>query len=268
MKWLVCALLITLPFSVLGKELKIATTLEQARQLRGRGNIDASITVLKNELSAVIEEKGKDSDPGETAQRALSDSDALPDLSRKQARLYYGLEEVKAALNFKPISEAPLPDGFPPPGEVGKIIVKDYPAYRAARTAMKGMDDDNGAFGKLFRHISSNNVKMTAPVEMTYERDSAVSMAFLYENPKLGENRKEGEVEVVDLPSMTVVSIGVRGNYSDGRYQQELAKLNVWLEAHKDEHEPAGPSRLMGYNSPFVLPMLRFAEVQIPIRKK
>jgi hypothetical protein len=260
--------MMVLPFSILGGELKIASTLDQARQLRGRGNIDGSIKVLKNELSAVVEEKGTDSDPGETAQRALDDSDKLADLSRKQARLYYGLEEVKAATNFKPISEAPLPEGFPPPGEVGKIIVKEYPAYRAARTAMNGMGDDNGAFGKLFRHISSNNVKMTAPVEMTYEHESVISMAFLYAHPKLGETRKEGDVDVVDFPAVTVVSIGLRGNYSDERHAAAVKKLQAWLDQHRDEYESAGPSRLMGYNSPFVLPMLRYAEAQIPIRTK
>ena len=31
------------------------------------------------------------------------------------------------------ISEAKLPVGFPPPGPVGEVIVKTYPAHRLAR---------------------------------------------------------------------------------------------------------------------------------------
>ena len=63
------------------------------------------------------------------------------------------------------ISEAKLPEGFPQPGPVGSVIVKEYPAYRLARTRAGG--GDGGMFMRLFRHIERNDVKMTAPVEMT-----------------------------------------------------------------------------------------------------
>lgn len=265
---LVVAVLL-LPGLCLAEELQVNSALEQARVLRGRGNLDASIALLKKKLDEAVRIKGIDSDAGESAQRALEEAAALTDQSRQQARLYYGLEEVKSSLNFKPIMEAPLPEGFPPPGEVGKIIVKDYPSYRAARTSMRSMDEDNGAFGRLFRHITTNNVKMTAPVEMTFEKESAepVAMAFLYESPTQGEARREGEVDVIDLPAVTVVSVGVRGNYTDARREKAIEKLKAWVNA-SGEFEIVGAPRLMGYNSPFVLPILRFAEVQIPVRKK
>ena len=272
MNWLIglmLAAVVLIPGVCVAEELQVDSALEQSRMLRGRGNIDASIAVLKKELETAIRIKGTDSDAGESATRALAQAETLTDPARRQARLYYGLEEVKSSLNFKPIMEAPLPEGFPPPGEVGKIIIKEYPAYRAARTAMRSMDEDNGAFGKLFRHITTNNVKMTAPVEMTFEQQSAepVAMAFLYESPSQGKARRDGDVEVIDLPAVTVVSIGVRGNYSDDRRETAIEKLKNWVNAG-GEYEMIGAPRVMGYNSPFVLPTLRFAEVQIPVRKK
>ena len=68
---------------------------------------------------------------------------------------------------FKPVVEAPLPDGFPTYTPVGKIEVKQYPAYRKAETSGRV------AFWTLFEHITSSGISMTAPVEMTYEKDGA-----------------------------------------------------------------------------------------------
>jgi len=260
---------LALPLVVFAGELNVDPALEQARALRTAGDINASVDVLKKELTGVVETKGMATDAGATAQRALDEAANLSDVARKQGRLYYGLQEVKTAMVFTPILEAPLPQGFPPPGEVGQIVVKEYPAYRAARTSMTTTSDNNSAFGKLFRHISANDVKMTAPVEMTYERQTGtpISMAFLYEQPTLGTSRMDGEIEVVDLPAVTVVSVGVRGSYSDANRDEAVQKLRAWIESHKAEYEIAGEPRVMGYNSPFVLPMLRFSEVQIPVKK-
>ena len=41
------------------------------------------------------------------------------------------------------ISEAKLPVGFPPPGPVGAVIVKTYPAHRLARVRAE-RNNDNG----------------------------------------------------------------------------------------------------------------------------
>ena len=66
------------------------------------------------------------------------------------------------------IREAELPDGFPDPGPAGKVIVKEYPAYRLARfAALQGQPaSQNGMFWPLFQHIKRNDIAMTAPVEM------------------------------------------------------------------------------------------------------
>lgn len=178
-------------------------------------------------------------------------------------------------------NEAKLPVGYPPPGPVGQVMVKTYPAYRAAivrEDSSSGRNMDN-AFGKLFNHIKQNQIAMTAPVEMQYQpatpSDAAneqtqgrfVNMMFLYRDPQMGQVGPQGEVEVIDVPAQMVVSIGVRGGYREKNVQEPLAKLQAWLETHADQYRVAGPPRYLGYNSPFVPSFLRFSEVQIPVER-
>jgi hypothetical protein len=65
---------------------------------------------------------------------------------------------------------APLPDDFPQPTPDGKIEVKSYPAYRSGTYGYSGplRQAAEVAFEPLYRHISSNNIGMTAPVETRY----------------------------------------------------------------------------------------------------
>ena len=166
---------------------------------------------------------------------------------------------------FKPIKEAEMPKGFPDYTPVGQIEVKQYPAYRKASTS--GMAE----FWTLFQHIKQNNVMMTAPVEMDYGDPHAAkskerSMSFLYERPDQGSTGKQGSVEVVDVPAMTVVSIGCRGERTTAAIAEARDKLLKWLEEKKGDYVSAGPMRIMGYNSPFVPRDKNFFEVQIPVK--
>jgi hypothetical protein len=187
--------------------------------------------------------------------------------------LELGLREAVVALRFKPVMEAELPEGFPAPGPVGEIIVKEYPPYRLARTPMGG--GQTRSFGVLFKHIQSNGIPMTAPVEMTYARRDGgeeptlapAAMAFLYRAPTVGETGKQGAVEVADVPAMTVVSFGVRGPYTDARLRESADRLRRWIETQDGQYVPDGEPRYFGYNSPFVPPWFQYGEVQIPVRK-
>ncbi|HEY1065449.1 MAG TPA: heme-binding protein [Pirellulales bacterium] len=175
------------------------------------------------------------------------------------------LRDVVLLYTFKPLLEAKSPEGFPKPGLLGAIEVRKYPAYRLVRTEMKAGQDK--AFWTLFQHIDSNKIEMTTPVEMT-RRDADAkgeSMAFLYENMKIGEPGRKGAVEVVDVPPMTVVSLGDRGDMEPAQVKLATQRLEKWLLDHKDEYKPAGEPRVMGYNSPMVPSSLRYFEVQIPI---
>jgi hypothetical protein len=173
--------------------------------------------------------------------------------------------EIASGEEFKPIKEAEMPKGFPGYSPVGQIEVKQYPAYRKASAS--GMAE----FWTLFQHIKQNNVTMTAPVEMDYGDPRATkskerSMSFLYERTDQGSTGKQGSVEVVDVPAMTVVSIGCRGARTGVSISEAREKLVKWLDEKKVDYVAIGPMRIMGYNSPFVPRDKNFFEVQIPIR--
>jgi len=173
--------------------------------------------------------------------------------------------DVASGEEFKPITEAEMPKGFPGYTPVGQIEVKQYPAYRKASAS--GMAE----FWTLFQHIKQNNVTMTAPVEMDYGDPRATkskerSMSFLYERPDQGATGRQGSVEVVDVPAMTVVSIGCRGARTGAAVAEAREKLVKWLDGKKGQYVASGPMRVMGYNSPFVPRDKNFFEVQVPIK--
>ena len=167
------------------------------------------------------------------------------------------------------ISEAKLPVGFPPPGPVGEVIVKTYPAHRLARVRAQ-RSNDNGMFMQLFRHIERHEIAMTAPVEMVWQGDSAKnpeSMAFLYRSGEIGSpgaDPQDGRVVVEDIPEIKVVSLGLRGAYGRETADKGMEKLRAWLATHP-EWEAAGAPRTLAYNSPFVPNFLKYAEIQLPI---
>jgi len=164
------------------------------------------------------------------------------------------------------IFEASHPEDFPSPGPVGEVIMKDYPPYRAARVA----DEDirqNSMFRTLFKHIKRNEIAMTAPVQMTYDDEGPTSMAFLYGNRGIGETGKHDDVHVLDFPAEKVVSVGVRGNFDTATFKSHRRLLEEWLEQNSDRWVAAGEPRYFGFNSPFVPGLLRYGEVQIPVKE-
>jgi hypothetical protein len=202
------------------------------------------------------------------------------------------------------IGEASLPRGFPAPGpapageqagdassaETGsssaaaaaadpqptampadRVVIKRYPAYRAARA--EGRD----SFRPLFNHIQRHDIAMTAPVEMTLQMDEenagqprTIDMSFLYAEPEMGQlgaDERDPRVRVVDVPAMTVLSVGFFGNADAAAIGRALGAITRAREQRAEfaELQPAGPPRLLGYNSPFVPAALRYHEVQLPV---
>jgi len=165
--------------------------------------------------------------------------------------------------------EADTPEGWPALTPVGRIQVKQYPAYReAVVTDERTPAEQTPMFNALFQHIKSSDIAMTAPVDITYEPDGEEprmrSMAFLYDVPSRGPTGERGAVTVRDVPAMKAVSIGVRGGYSDATFENNIVKLRDWL-AGQTVYQPIGPPRLLGYNSPLVPVFWRYGEVQIPL---
>lgn len=124
----------------------------------------------------------------------------------------------------------------------------------------------------LFNHIKKHDIAMSSPVEITWSDPQTQpadarpqAMAFVYREPDMGTPGQDGKVEVVDVPSQTFLSIGMRGSYNRDHLVEGLKKLRSWLADHSNEFKESGPPRYLGYNSPFVPWFLRFGEVQLPI---
>lgn len=175
-------------------------------------------------------------------------------------------------------ASAPLPEGFPTPTADGEIEVKQYPAYRSATVQVKGDlgSASSRGFSPLFRHISDNDISMTAPVEAQYpaatlqanaasQGDTAVS--FLYRSLDIVPKDVEQDVQVEDMPPMTVVSFGVRGGYDYAIYTKGIERLQDWLAAHP-EYSVSGPPRRFFYDGPFIPDALKRSDVQIPVQRK
>jgi hypothetical protein len=175
-------------------------------------------------------------------------------------------------------ASAPLPDGFPPPTADGDIEVKSYPEYRAATVNVTGnlAYASSRGFSPLFRHISSNDISMTAPVETRYptatlqegsstEGEAAVS--FLYRNLDIVPREVAQEVQVEDIPPMTVVSLGVRGGYDYEIYTTGVQQLQVWLSEHPD-YAVTGPPRRFFYDGPYIPDPLKRSDIQIPVERR
>ncbi len=181
----------------------------------------------------------------------------------------------------KKAMSAPLPVGFPAPTAADIIEVKQYPAYRSGTYSYEGnlSDATSYAFNPLFRHISSNNIAMTTPVEARYPsatleqpsdrplRSGKAKVSFLYNNNGISPQQIAQDIEVEDHPPMLVVSLGVQGAYGYNSLQSHIAKLKAWLANHP-EYEIVGEPREFLYDSPYTPAPLKRREVQIPIRHK
>jgi hypothetical protein len=191
-----------------------AKTLEAA--LRDATGLDPAIEVAIGQLGAT----------SRTAARlALALGADEPDQTR-------ACERVISDLRFRPTLEADVPKDFPSPAPVGEVVLKEYPTYRMARTPMA--KNTGQPFWRLFQHIKSNDIAMTAPVQMDFDSERRVSsMAFLYSDQLLGKPGMQGEVEVIDVAAMTAISIGARG-YESEKSREELRAAHHGLQLADD----------------------------------
>ncbi len=197
-----------------------------------------------------------------TAVRAGGNLDAK--VSRADGEFRAGVCEI----------DTPLPEGYPEPTPPGAIDIKTYPSVRRAEVRGRGTPDVgmNSAFWPLFNHIKSHDIAMTTPVEIDYRdmnsRDSSSrdwSMAFLYRTTDMNQPGEEGEVVVRDAQPVTVVAIGLKGNYSMSLVRRGMETIEAWL-ADNPQWQPAGSWRSLYYNGPSLLWWNKWAEVQLPVK--
>lgn len=138
----------------------------------------------------------------------------------------------------------------------------------------------NSAFSPLYRHISSNNISMTAPVETRYpvstletvemgapdERGEA-QVSFLYRSTDIYPEQIAQDIQVEEIAPMTVVSLGLKGSYDYKSYQQSIEQLQDWLAQHP-EYTVAGSPRRFFYDAPYIPKPVKRSEIQVPIRLK
>ena len=114
---------------------------------------------------------------------------------------------------------------------------------------------------------------MTAPVEVDFENADNTrkflgstdwTMSFLYRTSNLGTTGNAGNnVVVVDREEVTVLSIGVKADFSFNLLNKSIDRLKKVLNS-QTKWEIAGEPRFLVYNSPKV--MAKWGEVQIPLK--
>jgi hypothetical protein len=181
----------------------------------------------------------------------------------------------KADLPAGYVEEAPLPEGFPPPSEPGKVVEKTYPVVRSYSAT--GAD----SFMKCFVYLTTNQHKMTAPVVMECSPELDTSqpapgdgvpvpferMHFLLEKNSLDKPHEAGPVEVADIPALRVLSIAYQGDSKPELVKKGQAAIEARLKELPDV-ERAGDYRILGYNSPMLERSKNFWELQLPIQAK
>lgn len=297
-----------LPFAAL---LHLATAQDSVAQRPAERLLQASDVTVRQQAAKAIEEalaadkarlaQSKGVVDAAAAQQRLADLrivaatalEALPDGSAADARVATAIEQSKqkeqndgvadaasslrlslagllSDLRFTPVREAELPKGFPDFLALDEIEIRDYPAYRMVKAPMK-RSGSMGSFWTLFNHIKKNEISMTTPVQVDYEkgdeRMKEQSMAFLYGDPAIGSVGADGNAEVVDVAAATVITVGARGYERRETVDEMHERLLHWLAEHANEYVAAGTMRLMNYNSPSVGGDRRYFEIQIPVRR-
>jgi hypothetical protein len=188
------------------------------------------------------------------------------------------IEVVGGQYRFgRSLIEAPLPQGYPEPTPPGAIDIKRYPAVRRAEVSGEGSRADRGmnrSFWPLFNHIKSRDIAMTSPVEMDYEgmplsgegAPDRYTMSFLYRTADLGPAGDADGVMVVDVDPMTVLAVGLNGDYGMRRVKEGMERLEAWLSA-QSQWEADGSPRAFYYNGPYVWGSRKWSEIQVPIRR-
>ncbi len=169
-------------------------------------------------------------------------------------------------------TDTKLPVGYPAPTAPGAYEIKHYASVRRAEFTSgsgRGINGQNG-FWPLFRHISRNDIAMTAPVEMEVAdedndgRPDRWTMSFLYHQISDGPTGSDGNVVIVDTQPMTYLSLGVQGRRGQDTWDTLADRLDAWI-AESPRWERAGMPRVLGYNGPNVPGRNQWWEIQIPI---
>ena len=151
--------------------------------------------------------------------------------------------------------------------DAGKIEIKTIPERTliVAESESAYFEENNGLFGQLFRYIQDNDVSMTVPVKADINPGK---MYFYVGTKDLAKDLKQTDsVKIVVEPERKVLSIGVRGGYSEKNYKEARDQLLDWLAASK-EWQKSGAVYAIYWNGPYVPAFIKRFEVHIPVAPK
>ena len=154
-----------------------------------------------------------------------------------------------------------------PPTAAGSFELKTLPAGVLLQSEGRGsyFDSANNLFGPLFRYISSHDIAMTTPVEARI--DQAAMYFWVAPSERSKVDGSKGGVKVLEVPERFVASLGYRGSYSRGNFEEARTKLLAWV-AEQPGVTPAGDAYAVYWNGPFVPGFLKRAEVHVPVKKR
>lgn len=154
-----------------------------------------------------------------------------------------------------------------PKTEVATIEIKTIPASRLIVSESKGhyFAENNQLFRPLFRYISQNDIQMTTPVES--EMMPGKMYFYLGADATDRELTPTESVRLIEMPERKVASIGARGSYTEGNFNEALKQLEAWLKK-QPTLQPSGAPRAVFWNGPFTPGFLKRFEVHIPVVEK
>lgn len=146
----------------------------------------------------------------------------------------------------------------------GEIEIKNIPK-RTLIVAGRGenyFEENNALFGQLFRYIQDHDVSMTVPVKADINPGR---MYFYIGEEDLGKDLKNsGAVEVITEPEVQVISLGVRGGYSEKNFEQAREELLGQLATNRGWKKD-GEAYAVFWNGPIVPAFMKKFEVHIPV---
>lgn len=154
-----------------------------------------------------------------------------------------------------------------PPTAPGVTEVKTLPAGVLLMSAGRGnyFEQSDGLFRPLFRYISRHNIAMTTPVEARI--NEAAMYFWVAESQHAKVAGSEGTVEVQRIPERRVASLGAKGSYSRGNFEQARDRLAAWI-AEQPDLEATGEAYGVFWHGPFTPWFAKRFEVHVPVRAK
>ena len=136
-----------------------------------------------------------------------------------------------------------------------------------------GMNNQNGAFGKLFKYITGDNngvqdIAMTAPVFMEQTAKNSETMSFVLPADftiETAPTPQSADVTLEEMTDYTVAAVRFSGTLKQDNIDEHKALLEDWI-AQKG-YTKTGGVKAAGYNPPFTLPAYRRNEVLIAVEK-